>query len=111
MSLKNEKQTSEVTSVTDIESASVRNKVFGYEDRLASTLNARHIGMISVVGVFGTGLFLSSGGSLATAGPVGILLCYFFVGLVVLASQMCAAETACLMPVTFATIKQSNHFI
>ena len=111
MSLKNEKQTSEAVSVTDIESASVRNKVFGYEDRLASTLNARHIGMISVVGVFGTGLFLSSGGSLATAGPVGILLCYFFVGLVVLASQMCAAETACLMPVTFATIKQSNHFI
>ncbi|EEQ37775.1 putative dicarboxylic amino acid permease [Clavispora lusitaniae] len=111
MSIKNEKQTLEVTSVSDIESLSVRNKVFGYEERLASTLNSRHIGMITLVGVFGTGLFLSSGGSLSTAGPVGVLLCYFFIGLVVLASQMCATETACLMPVTFSYIKHSNHFI
>lgn len=52
-----------------------------HERTLSKALNARHLGMITLVGVFGTGLFLSLGGTLATTGPVGMLLCYFIVGI------------------------------
>lgn len=110
LNLKDSKQVYETTSISDVESSSVRESVFGYEENLASSLKSRHLAMIALVGVFGTGLFLSSGGSLAVAGPVGVLLSYFFVGIVVMASQMCATETACLMPVTFSYIKHANHF-
>lgn len=103
----------EVASVSDLESLATapKNDIFHHELRLASSLNARHISMITLVGVFGTGLFLSSGGSLAVAGPVGVLLAYFVVGIVVLANQMAITEVACLMPVTAAYVKHSEFFI
>lgn len=117
MSFKNEKNLTadiEVASVaSDLESFNVPKDeaIFEYDDKLASSLNSRHIAMITLVGVFGTGLFLSSGGSLHTAGPVGVLLCYLFVGIVVLASQMAMTETACLMPVTAGYVRHAEHFI
>lgn len=87
-----------------------KDSPFYYESQLASTLSSRHITMITLVGVFGTGLFLSSGGILATAGPVGMLLAYFMVAIVVMASQMCVTELACLMPVTAGYVKHAEHF-
>lgn len=84
---------------------------FLHERKLAKGLKARHLGMIALVSVFGTGLFLSSGGTLANTGPVGMLLAYIFVGLVVGTSQMCVTECACLMPVTSGYIRHSEHFI
>ncbi len=79
--------------------------------RLVTGLNQRHVQMISLVGVFGTGLFLSSGGSLAKAGPVGILLSYIIVGALVSFNQISMAETASLMPVTGSTVRHSEHFL
>lgn len=108
---KDGKQIYTTDTLSDVESQSVRESVFGHEGQLASSLQSRHLAMISLVGVFGTGLFLSSGGSLAVAGPVGILLSYLVIGLVVLASQICATETSCLMPVTFSSIKHAGFFI
>lgn len=111
----------EVTSVaSDVESLNIDrvkspieelNEVFKHDEVLASTLNSRHIAMISLVGVFGTGLFLSSGGTLSTAGPIGMLLAYFIVGIVVMASQMCITEVSCLMPVTASYVKHAEHFV
>lgn len=107
---KDSKQVYETTAISDVESQTVSETLFGYEDKLSSALQSRHIAMITLVGVFGTGLFLSSGGSLYVAGPVGLLLCYIVIGIVVLASQMCATETACLMPVTFSYVKHAGYF-
>lgn len=87
-----------------------RNSVFLAEEKLSSALKSRHISMISLVGVFGTGLFLSSGGTLATAGPVGMLLGFVFVGIVVLFNQICVCEVSCLMPVTSGPTKHTIHF-
>ena len=64
--------------------------------------------MISLVGVFGTGLFLSSGGTLATAGPVGMILAFVLVGIVVAANQISTLEVACLMPVTGSILDMLN---
>lgn len=48
--------------------------VFGGEGQLHRQLKNRHIAMISIGGVIGTGLFLGTGASLASGGPVGLLL-------------------------------------
>ncbi|EMG47354.1 DIP5 Dicarboxylic amino acid permease [Candida maltosa Xu316] len=85
--------------------------IFHHEKSLSEGLSARLIGMISLVGIFGTGLFLSSGGTLATAGPVGMILSYILVGIVVAANQVCAMEVACLMPVTGSNIRHVEHFV
>lgn len=92
----------------DIEDAS---EIFHYENKLSSKLNARLIGMIALVGVFGTGLFLSSGGTLHTTGPVGMLLGYVLVGTVVGASQVCQTEVACLYPATSSYVAHAEHFV
>lgn len=42
-------------------------------------LTERHIGIVAVAGMMGTGIFLTSGRSLADAGPGGALLGYFLV--------------------------------
>lgn len=99
------------SDVESLRSTAATDDIFHHDTKLASSLNSRHIGMITLVGVFGTGLFLSSGGSLATAGPVGVLLCYLFVGIVVLANQIALTEVACLMPVTAGYVKHSEHFV
>jgi amino acid transporter len=47
------------------------DSIFGHDRaRLAQSLNQRHIQMLALVGVFGTGIFLSSGGVLALTGYV-----------------------------------------
>ncbi|KAK6198046.1 amino acid permease/ SLC12A domain-containing protein [Scheffersomyces amazonensis] len=106
----------EVIVESDIESLNYsgsEEKVdyFQHENRLSSALKSRHISMITLVGVFGTGLFLSSSVSLSTAGPVGMLLAYIMVGLVVGANQMCITEVACFMPVTSGYVKHAEHFV
>ncbi|KAI1300689.1 hypothetical protein EDD11_006051 [Mortierella claussenii] len=43
-------------------------------------LKSRHLQMIAIGGTIGTGIFLSSGGSVASAGPLGALISYTIVG-------------------------------
>jgi lysine-specific permease len=50
---------------------------------LKRDLKSRHITMISIGGVIGQGLFLSSGGALAAAGPAGLLIAYAIIGFIV----------------------------
>lgn len=102
---------SDLESLNHSLSGEFKDEIFHHDEALASSLTSRHISMITLVGVFGTGLFLSSGGSLHTTGPVGVLLCYLFVGIVVMASQMAMTEAACLMPVTAGYVRHSEHFI
>ncbi|KAI5949583.1 hypothetical protein KGF54_005460 [Candida jiufengensis] len=92
----------------DIEQA---NEIFFHDSKLSSTLNARIITMISLVGVIGTGLFLSSGGTLATTGPVGMILAYCLVGTVVAASLMSVAEVSCLSPNEASYVSHAEHFV
>ncbi|KAJ7277134.1 amino acid permease/ SLC12A domain-containing protein [Mycena rebaudengoi] len=47
------------------------------------TLKARQVSMIAIAGTIGTGLFLASGKALANGGPVGALLGYAIVGILV----------------------------
>lgn len=78
---------------------------------LKQGLKKRHIQMLTLVGIFGTGLFLSSGGTLRKTGPVGLLVAYVVVGIVVGCNQIAIAEVASFMPATGATIRHAEQFI
>ncbi|KAJ7905144.1 amino acid permease/ SLC12A domain-containing protein [Mycena leptocephala] len=58
----------------------VHNEDAGHMHR---SLKGRQISMIAIAGTIGTGLFLGSGKALANGGPVGALLGYLIVGMLV----------------------------
>ncbi|KAL0090650.1 amino acid permease-domain-containing protein [Phycomyces blakesleeanus] len=53
-----------------------REEEHDLQEGIRRGLSARHIQMISLGGAIGTGLFLNSGGNIATAGPAGALIAY-----------------------------------
>jgi hypothetical protein len=57
------------------------------EGAVQRRLKARHLAMIALGGTIGTGLFVGSGGALASGGPVGTLLGYVSTCLIVWAYQ------------------------
>ncbi|KAJ2740292.1 hypothetical protein GGI19_007154, partial [Coemansia pectinata] len=50
------------------------------EPKLKRRLKGRQMGMIAIGGTIGTGLFIGSGTTLATAGPAGSLVAYLVIG-------------------------------
>ena len=69
-------------------------------DHLERKMEARHIQMISLGGVIGTGLFLSSGYTISQAGPIGTIIAYFFGAILVYAVMLCLGELSVAMPYT-----------
>ncbi|KIP02974.1 hypothetical protein PHLGIDRAFT_130425 [Phlebiopsis gigantea 11061_1 CR5-6] len=65
---------------------------------LPPQLTRRHIGMISIGGVIGTGLFLGSGAALHNGGPVGALLGYMIIGTVVYCLCVSIGEMIAFLP-------------
>ncbi|UKK98679.1 amino acid permease [Brevibacillus brevis] len=70
------------------------------QTELRRTMKSRHLFMISLGGVIGTGLFLSSGYTLNQAGPGGALLAYLVGGLIMYLVMLCLGELSVAMPVT-----------
>lgn len=69
-------------------------------DHLERKMETRHIQMISLGGVIGTGLFLSSGYTISQAGPIGTIIAYFFGAILVYAVMLCLGELSVAMPYT-----------
>lgn len=69
---------------------------------LAREMSARHIQMIALGGVIGTGLFLSSGYTIHQAGPSGTVIAYLIGALIVYAVMLCLGELSVAMPYTGA---------
>ncbi|GME82639.1 unnamed protein product [Ambrosiozyma monospora] len=67
--------------------------------------------MLALVGVFGTGIFLSSGGVLYRTGPAGMLIAYLVMCVVTGLNQIALAEVASLMPATSATVRHLEQFV
>lgn len=59
----------------------------------------------------GTGLFLGLGGSIQTAGPLGALLGYATVGLIVCAVQFALGEVTALLPVTGSFVRHAEVLV
>lgn len=83
-----------------------------HEDRqLRRGLQQRHLSMLGIAGAIGTGLFLGLGGAIQTAGPLGALLAYLTIGLVVCAVQFALGEVAALLPVTGAFVRHAEFLV
>lgn len=50
----------------------MENHHFEHEGQYKREMTSRHLQMLSIGGVIGTGLFLSSGYTIAQAGPLGL---------------------------------------
>lgn len=79
--------------------------------QLKRTMKSRHLFMISLGGVIGTGLFLSTGYTLHQAGPGGTILAYVIGGLMMYLVMQCLGELSVAMPVTGSFQKYATTFI
>lgn len=70
--------------------------------RLQRSMDARHLIMIALGGVIGSGLFLSSGYTISQAGPLGAIIAYLIGALVVYLVMACLGELAIAYPVSGA---------
>ncbi|KAK3835650.1 MAG: lysine-specific permease [Linnemannia gamsii] len=68
------------------------------QEGLKRDLRLRHMVMIAISGTIGTGLFLTSGSTIATAGPGGALLAYALIGLWLVFVCQAIGEIATLLP-------------
>ncbi|KAK8004315.1 hypothetical protein PG990_002124 [Apiospora arundinis] len=74
-------------------------------------LKSRHINMIAIAGLIGTGLFLSSGNVIATAGPAGALLAYIVMGIVAAGVSYTTGEITAFMPHTGGFVRHATKFV
>lgn len=81
------------------------------EEDLRRGLHQRHISLIALAGAIGTGLFLGLGSSIQTAGPLGALLAYATVGLVVCSVQFALGEVTALLPVTGSFVRHAEFLV
>ncbi|KAK0517607.1 hypothetical protein OC842_008056, partial [Tilletia horrida] len=79
-------------------------------EQLAPALTNRHLAMISIGGVIGTGLFLGTAGSLARGGPLGLWLGYILMGSICYAMMMCLGEMISYLPIPGGHIKLAERF-
>ncbi|QDG66159.1 amino acid permease [Pseudarthrobacter sp. NIBRBAC000502772] len=69
---------------------------------LRRSMGTRHLVMIAMGGVIGSGLFLSSGYTISQAGPLGAVLAYLVGAFVVYLVMACLGELAIAYPVSGA---------
>ncbi|KAH8602225.1 amino acid permease/ SLC12A domain-containing protein [Bisporella sp. PMI_857] len=84
---------------------------FKETQELRRGLAQRHIQMIALAGTIGTGLFLGSGKAIARGGPLGALMGYTFVGILVSGVVMSIAELSALVPLSGGIIRHAHHFV
>lgn len=89
----------------------MENHNFENEGQFQRKMTSRHLFMLSLGGVIGTGLFLSSGYTIAQAGPLGAILSYLVGAVVVYLVMLSLGELAVAMPVTGSFHTYATTFI
>ncbi|EPQ28828.1 uncharacterized protein PFL1_03631 [Pseudozyma flocculosa PF-1] len=74
-------------------------------------LHGRHVQFIALGGSIGTGLFIGSGGALATGGPGFLMIDFILIGFMLLAVVMALGELASIFPVAGSFAAYSTRFI
>jgi arginine/ornithine permease len=78
---------------------------------LQRTMKSRHLFMISLGGVIGSGLFLGSGYTINEAGPIGAILAYMVGGFIMFLTMLCLGELSVAMPVSGSFQTYTTKFI
>lgn len=81
------------------------------ENNFQRKMQTRHLIMLSLGGVIGTGLFLSSGYTIQQAGPFGTIVSYLIGALVVYLVMLCLGELTVHMPETGAFHHFATEYI
>ncbi|GGD09858.1 putative amino acid permease YbgF [Pontibacillus salipaludis] len=81
------------------------------ENQFKREMKTRHLVMLSLGGVIGTGLFLSSGYTIQQAGPLGTILAYGIGALVVYLVMLCLGELSVHNPETGAFHTYAHNYI
>ena len=74
-------------------------------------LKSRHIELMALGGTIGTGLFITSGEAISTAGPGGALVAYIVMGMMVYFLMTSLGEMATYMPLTGSFSAYATKFI
>ncbi|OXM99819.1 amino acid permease [Bifidobacterium vansinderenii] len=98
-------------SKTETQSAQPAHADGGEHAGLQRKMETRHLMMIALGGVIGTGLFLSSGYTIHQAGPIGTILAYAVGALNVYMVMLCLGELATAMPQTGSFHVYAGRFI
>ncbi|KAG2117799.1 amino acid permease [Suillus discolor] len=78
---------------------------------LQRKLKNRHVAMISIGGVIGTGLFVGTANSLRNGGPIGLLLGYIVMGSIVYCVMITLGEMVAYLPIPGGHIKLAERFV
>ncbi|KAK4684437.1 hypothetical protein P7C73_g5742, partial [Tremellales sp. Uapishka_1] len=78
---------------------------------LKRSLKSRHLAMISIGGVIGTGLFLGTGSALANGGPLGLFLGYALMGSICYCVMISLGEMVSYLPIPGGHIKLAERFV
>ncbi len=81
------------------------------KQELKREMSSRHLFMISLGGVIGTGLFLGSGYTIGQAGPIGAILSYLVGGFIMYLTMLCLGELSVAMPVSGSFQTYTTKFI
>lgn len=81
------------------------------EGQLHRTMKSRHLFMIALGGVIGTGFFLGSGYTIHQAGPGGTILSYLVGGFIMYLTMLCLGELTVAMPVSGSFQEYATKFI
>jgi len=79
--------------------------------QLQRKLGARHLNMIAIGGSIGTGLFLASGATIASAGPGGALLAYALIGVMIYFLMISLGELATHNPTSGAFFTYGTKYV
>ncbi|OJT12498.1 Lysine-specific permease [Trametes pubescens] len=78
---------------------------------LKRQMKDRHIAMISIGGVIGTGLFVGTATALREGGPVGMLLAYMVVGSLCYTVMISLGEMAAFLPIPGGHLTFAERFV
>ncbi|PQE05474.1 Amino acid polyamine transporter I protein [Rutstroemia sp. NJR-2017a BBW] len=84
--------------VNSLQKGEVKSGPWGNETH--REFKSRHLSMLAVGGTIGTGLFLISGATIATAGPVGAVLAFIVSGIFVYLVVATIGEIATIFPIS-----------
>ncbi|KAF3931440.1 hypothetical protein ABW19_dt0202854 [Dactylella cylindrospora] len=80
-------------------------------NQLNQTLKSRHMNMIAIGGSIGAGLFVGSGGALATGGPASLVIDFMIIGVMIFNVVYALGELAIMYPVSGGFYTYSSRFI
>ncbi|KAI0344518.1 amino acid permease [Trametopsis cervina] len=106
----NEKVSEHASSAYDVEGAPGPPTALA-QPTLHRQMKNRHVAMISIGGVIGTGLFLSTANSLQAGGPVGLLLGYIAVGSICYTMMISLGEMIAYLPLPGGQIMLAERFV